>query len=125
MAKSIGRPVEQGLGRLCADGDGDRIIAAPALDGIERIEGRFSGAAYGPHRHDTYAIGVTLHGVQSFRYRGRTRHSLPGQVMVLHPDEMHLLLDLGVDGIMTDRPGVLREVLASRGAWFGPERTDV
>lgn len=89
MAKSIGRPVEQGLGRLCADGDGDRIIAAPALDGIERIEGRFSGAAYGPHRHDTYAIGVTLHGVQSFRYRGRTRHSLPGQVMVLHPDEMH------------------------------------
>lgn len=34
------------------------------------------------------------------------------------PDEMHELLDLGVDGIMTDRPSVLRDVLQDRGAWF-------
>jgi glycerophosphoryl diester phosphodiesterase len=30
---------------------------------------------------------------------------------------MRGLLDLGVDGIVTDRPTVLREVLESRGAW--------
>jgi glycerophosphoryl diester phosphodiesterase len=33
------------------------------------------------------------------------------------PNEMGRLLDLGVDGIMTDRPQVLREVFESRGLW--------
>jgi glycerophosphoryl diester phosphodiesterase len=33
------------------------------------------------------------------------------------PAEMRRLLDLGVDGIMTDRPDVLRDVLVERGAW--------
>lgn len=33
------------------------------------------------------------------------------------PAEMHRLCDLGVDGIMTDKPSVLRAVLAERGEW--------
>ena len=33
------------------------------------------------------------------------------------PNEMHRLLDLGVDGIITDRPSLLKDVLISRNAW--------
>ena len=33
------------------------------------------------------------------------------------PDEIRRLLDLGVDGIMTDRPQVLKDVLIERGEW--------
>jgi AraC-like DNA-binding protein len=63
------------------------MVRAPGA--LERIEACFSGAAFAPHRHDTYAIGVTLGGVQTFDYRGQTRHSLPGQFVILHPDELH------------------------------------
>lgn len=37
------------------------------------------------------------------------------------PIEMNILLDRGVDGIMTDRTDILRDVLRARGQWNGPE----
>jgi AraC-like DNA-binding protein len=63
--------------------------SAPSAHGIERIEAFFCGHGFDPHRHDTYAIGYTIEGVQAFRYRGVARTSLAGQVFVLHPDEVH------------------------------------
>ncbi|MER9965342.1 AraC family transcriptional regulator [Mesorhizobium sp. M0060] len=79
----------QGLGRLCVDAAENCIVPAPRAAGMERIEARFHGNAFDLHRHDTYAIGVTLYGVQRFRYRGQMHQSLPGQIIILHPDEMH------------------------------------
>lgn len=67
----------------------DRIRPAPSAPGVERLEAHLHGRPFAPHRHDTYAIGITLAGVQSFRFRGETWHCLPGQAHILHPDELH------------------------------------
>lgn len=82
-------PGEAGdLERSCSPGR-DWVQAAPPWPGLDRIDAWFADQAYEPHRHDTYALGVTIAGVQRFHYRGAPRHSLPGQVIVLHPDELH------------------------------------
>jgi AraC-like DNA-binding protein len=66
-----------------------RIRCEAKIGGIKRMHAFFRGHSFTPHRHDTYAVGVTSAGIQSFTYRGAARHSLPGQVFVLHPDEPH------------------------------------
>lgn len=77
--------------RLPAGGNppGHRLRFGSGAEGIERLEASLVGEAFSPHRHDTYAIGMTLRGVQTFRYRGELRHCLPGEWHILHPDETH------------------------------------
>lgn len=88
---------------------------APSRPGLERIEARFGGHAFDPHRHDTYAVGITLSGVQRFDYRGAERNSLAGQVMVLHPDEVHNGRAGGEEGFLYRmlyiEPRVVRDAL--------------
>src|SRR4051812_35558187 len=66
----------------------DSIRFGAGARGLERAAVRLSACRFEPHRHDTYAIGVTTYGVQTFRYRGSRRTCLPGQLHVLHPDEL-------------------------------------
>ena len=94
MQATLSRRPRDRLEGLCERTPGDdretaRISMGLGCDGIERLEARFRGQAFSPHRHDTYAIGITLAGVQTFRYRGEARHCLPGQCHILHPDEIH------------------------------------
>ncbi|HEX6538475.1 MAG TPA: AraC family transcriptional regulator [Candidatus Dormibacteraeota bacterium] len=67
----------------------DVLRSAHPFPGIELLEARLETSAYQTHRHDTYAICLTTSGVQAFDYRGAGHVSVPGQVVILHPDETH------------------------------------
>jgi AraC-like DNA-binding protein len=67
----------------------DQIRFEEPSAGLQRLTAQFGGHAYDLHRHETYAVGLTLWGAQSFHYRGGLRTSRGGQVMVIHPDEAH------------------------------------
>jgi AraC-like DNA-binding protein len=81
-----GALIQNGLVRSATS---DRIRIAPGAKGIERVEAHLHGQAFSPHSHDTYAIGITLSGIQTFNFRGKRWHCLPGQCHILHPDEKH------------------------------------
>jgi len=82
------RSAGEGLERSCTR-PADWIASATPVGGVELFQAWFSGEAYRKHRHDTYAVGVTDRGVQVFDYRGAVRTSMPGDVVVLYPDEPH------------------------------------
>ena len=87
MDPSLGDAADPGLEHLC--GPAEWVDAARPADGVELFRARLRGRPFSLHRHDVYAIGVTEEGVQAFDYRGTVERSLPGQVYVLHPDELH------------------------------------
>jgi AraC-like DNA-binding protein len=87
MAPSVRDAPGTGLERSCAPDQW--ISTARPADGVELFSARLRGRPFSRHRHDVYAIGVTEEGVQAFDYRGTVERSLPGQVFVLHPDELH------------------------------------
>ena len=66
-----------------------------------------------PVRHERIPI-VTPRSVAAATDRGVQVHVWT----VDDPAEMERLLDLGVQGIITDRPQVLKEVLQRRGQWY-------
>jgi AraC-like DNA-binding protein len=86
MPRTLGGVDVPGLERSCRRPDSIRF--GPAAPGVERLEVHLANG-FEPHRHDTYGIGVTIAGIQTFRYRGTRHVCLPGELHFLHPDETH------------------------------------
>ncbi len=94
---------------------GPKATARLRVASVRVPVGRLPGAcAQVPHKFK----GLTV--VDRWLVHAAHRRGLQVHVWTIDDaDEMEQLLNLGVDGIMTDRPAVLRRVLERRGQWFG------
>jgi glycerophosphoryl diester phosphodiesterase len=91
----------------------------PAAIGRLRLSGY--GVPVGPFNASCVQVPTTYRGrtlVDGRFVRGAAQKGIPVHVWTIdEPAEIHRLLDLGVGGIFTDRPSVLRAVLEDRGQW--------
>ena len=121
--------------RVCVAGAPDRWLAevrehAPAVTsalGWHALTGLVTAAWAGTRPHPGVATGEFAHVPARLVGPPAVARRLVAMAHDLHirvvawtiddPARMRELLDLGVDGIITDRPDLLREVLISRDAW--------
>ena len=100
---------------------GDRVCTTLGPWAIRRLWFAGYGVPVGPLAGACVQVPVRRGRVTVITPRFlRAAHRRGLQVHVWTVDEraeMERLLDLGVDGIMTDRPAVLKEVLVRRGRW--------
>ncbi len=100
-------------GRQVCTAMGPRDIARLRVGTWSRVTGPFSAACVQVPIHYGRVSVVDRRFLASAQRRG-----LPVHVWTINDrGQMEGLLDLGVDGIMTDRPAVLKDVLERRGQW--------
>jgi glycerophosphoryl diester phosphodiesterase len=139
-------PYEEPLARLLADfGRTDDVIVASFTDAATEAFSALSpavstsagmggaGSFFAAVRNHSAPPATRHHAIQVPTRFGLTvivdedfvvlahENSLAVHVWTIdEPEDMNRLVDLGVDGIMSDRPSVLSEVLARRGVAYRP-----
>lgn len=105
---------------------GDRLLTSMGTKAIARLwaAGRLPAFVRGRRGHQRIAQVPVRHGrltvVDRRLIAAARRRGIEVHVWTIDdPGQMNELIDLGVDGLMTDRPGVLRDVLRDRGLWAG------
>jgi AraC-like DNA-binding protein len=111
------------------------------VQGVECFGAHFVSHVFDRHSHETFSIGATFGGVQSFRCRGARRDSTEGHLMLFNPDEPHdgwsgsrdgfayRMLYITTEGIAQlvddgDGPGGGRGMRLSRGMFREPVVSD-
>ncbi len=102
---------------------GAGLCWSPAHLGAGRLVLAGWGLPVGRLAYPVAQVPVSFHGIPVVTRRFvRAAHARGIQVQVWTVDDraqMERLLDMGVDGLMTDRPSLLRQVLTERNAWRG------
>ncbi|HET8603130.1 MAG TPA: glycerophosphodiester phosphodiesterase [Marmoricola sp.] len=108
-------------GRVATSATPAEVAAFRMLPGsrLARALARRPAALQVPHRHGRLRV-VTRELVRRAHAAGVHVHVWT----VDEPAEMHHLLDLGVDGLITDRTDLLKDVLLERGQWQQPTGRD-
>jgi len=112
------------------------------VEGVECFSARFISHVFDRHAHETFGIGTTFGGVQSFRCRGARRDSTHGHLMLFNPDDPHdgwsgsqtgfayrmlHITTAGLEQLVDDRDasGVTGRARLSRGFFSDPVISDV
>ena len=108
--------------RRVRDQIGDSLCVGAGPRGIARLLAASARLpAPGPFDFHAAQVPVRSRGLTLVRpavLAAAHRHGVAVHVWTIdEPAEMQRLLDMGVDGIMTDRPEVLRKVMIDRGHW--------
>jgi len=107
--------------RQVQDAFDGRVCTSPGPNGILRLKSATIGIPSRKFREGCAQVpprasGLTL--VDRRFVETAERHGLQVHVWTIDDEpEMTRLLDLGVHGLMTDRPKVLKQLLQSRGVW--------
>lgn len=60
-----------------------------SLGGLELLYADYLTQEFAPHTHDFYAIGVVQSGALSFKPKSPSEVVPPGNIMIIHPGEVH------------------------------------
>jgi AraC-like DNA-binding protein len=66
-----------------------RLWADESLGGLELLYADYLTQEFAPHTHDCYAIGVVQSGALSFKPKSPSNVVPSGNIMVIHPGEVH------------------------------------
>lgn len=64
-------------------------MCAADIGDLEMLKATYVSHAFSRHTHAGFVVGMIERGVEVFHYRGKIHAALPGDVVVINPDEVH------------------------------------
>ncbi len=86
------------------------------INDLEFLTAKYVSQEFAPHTHDGYAIGVVEYGALSFQYHDPSDVVPTGNIMIIHPEEVHTGKCIGSHGcnyrMIYVKPQILRKAFS-------------